>query len=107
LVRGYPERRLVARLFILIIAAALAALGGPGLAAAGMHGSMTAFELPFRGPAKATALRQAIWKHRTELPVIERPDRLMIRVSTHFYNTFAEIDRLADVLPAALRSVCG
>jgi isopenicillin-N epimerase len=75
--------------------------------AAGMHGSMTAFELPFRGPAKATALRQAIWKHRIEVPVIERPDRLMIRVSTHFYNTFAEIDRLADVLPAALRSVCG
>jgi isopenicillin-N epimerase len=71
----------------------------------GMHGSMTAFELPARGPAKAAALRQAIWKHRIEVPLIERPDRLLLRVSTHFYNTAAETDRLAEVLPAVLDSV--
>lgn len=73
--------------------------------ATGMHGSMTAFELPVRGSAKAAALRQAIWKHRIEAPIVERPDRLLLRVSTHFYNTFAEIDWLADVLPGVLREV--
>jgi isopenicillin-N epimerase len=71
----------------------------------GMHGSMTAFELPFRGPAKAAALRQAIWKHRIEVPIVERPDRLLLRVSTHFYNTSEEIDRLAQILPGALAEV--
>jgi isopenicillin-N epimerase len=79
-------------------------IGGLGLplatpTAPGLHGSLTAFELPVRGPAAAAALRQAIWKHRIEVPIIERPDRLLVRVSTHFYNTTAEIDRLADVLP--------
>jgi len=73
--------------------------------ATGLHGSMTAFELPFKGPAKAAALRQAIWKDRIEVPIVERPDRLLLRVSTHFYNTHTEIDRLAEVLPGALREV--
>jgi isopenicillin-N epimerase len=72
---------------------------------AGMYGSMTAFELPIRGPAKAAALRQAIWKHRIEVPVVERPDRLLLRVSTHFYNEHEEIDRLVEVLPGALKEV--
>ncbi|HEX3150604.1 MAG TPA: aminotransferase class V-fold PLP-dependent enzyme [Gemmataceae bacterium] len=74
-------------------------------AVSGMHGSLTAFELPFTGAAKALALRNGIWKHRIEVPIIERPDRLLIRVSTHFYNTREEIDRLADVLPGALAEV--
>lgn len=69
-----------------------------------MHGSMTAFDLPMKGPAKAAALRQAIWKHRIEVPIVERPDRLLLRVSTHFYNTREEVDRLAEALPAALAS---
>jgi isopenicillin-N epimerase len=70
---------------------------------AGLHGSMTAFELPFAGSAKAAAMRDAIWTHRIEVPIVERPDRLLLRVSTHFYNTRDEIDRLADILPDALR----
>ena len=70
----------------------------------GMHGSMTAFELPIAGPARAAALRRAIWKHRIEVPIVERPDRLLVRVSHHFYTTEAEIDRLAEALPAALGS---
>jgi isopenicillin-N epimerase len=87
-------------------------IAGPNLKLAtptanGMHGSMTAFELPFRGPAKAAVLRQAIWKHRIEVPIVERPDRLLLRVSTHFYNTTEEIDRLAEVLPTALAKVTG
>jgi isopenicillin-N epimerase len=70
----------------------------------GMHGAMTAFELPIDGPERAVALRQAIWKHRIEVPIIERPERLLIRLSTHFYNTEDEIDRLAQVLPDALQA---
>src|SRR5262249_54861253 len=35
-----------------------------------LRGSMTAFELPITGPKKANALRQSIWKHRIEVPVI-------------------------------------
>jgi isopenicillin-N epimerase len=70
-----------------------------------LHGSLTAFLLPFTGAAKAAALRTAIWKHRIEIPIIERPDRLLIRVSTHFYDTHEEIDRLAEVLPQALRDL--
>jgi isopenicillin-N epimerase len=70
-----------------------------------LHGSMSAFELPVRGPSRAAALRKAIWKHRIEVPIVERPDRLLLRVSTHFYNTEAEIDRLADILPGALDEV--
>jgi isopenicillin-N epimerase len=67
-----------------------------------LHGALTAFQLPFAGPAKAAALRKEIWKHRIEIPVVERPDRLLVRVSTHFYNTQDEIDALAAVLPEAL-----
>jgi isopenicillin-N epimerase len=68
-----------------------------------LHGSMTAFELPqgTDGPA----LRRALWEHhRIEVPVIDRPDRLLIRVSTHFYNTRQEIDHLREALPDLLRS---
>jgi isopenicillin-N epimerase len=68
----------------------------------GMHGALTAFTLPFTGAEKAKALRTAIWKHRIEIPIVERPDRLLIRASTHFYNTEEEIDRLAEILPAAI-----
>ncbi len=86
-------------------------IGGiPGLAHAtpaepGLRGALTAFQLPFTGPAKAASLRRAIWKHRIAIPIVERPDRLLIRVSTHFYNTEDEIDQLAAALPEALASV--
>ncbi len=64
--------------------------------APGLCGAMTAFELP-RGTS-APKLRQELWARRVEIPVIERPDRLLLRVSHHFYTTEAEIDRLAAVL---------
>ncbi len=66
----------------------------------GLHGAMTAFELP--PGLDAAKLRAALWQHRIEVPVIERPDRLLLRVSHHFYTTEAEIDRLAVVLPECL-----
>ena len=63
----------------------------------GMHGSLTAFELP--AGLNAVKLREELWKRRIEIPIIERPDRILIRVSGHFYTTEAEIERLAEVLP--------
>ncbi len=66
----------------------------------GMHGSLTAFELP--AGLNAAKLRAELWKLRIEIPIIERPDRLLIRVSGHFYTTEAEIDHLAAALPEVL-----
>jgi isopenicillin-N epimerase len=59
-------------------------------------GAMTAFNLP--PESDAVRLRRELWARRVEIPVIERPDRLLLRVSHHFYTTEAEIDRLAEVL---------
>ena len=44
-----------------------------------------------------------LWQRfRIEAPVVERPERLLLRVSTHFYNTEEEIDRLADAVNVLL-----
>jgi isopenicillin-N epimerase len=70
-------------------------------AAPGLYGAMTAFALP--AGVDPQRLRKELWEgHRIEAPVIERPDRLLIRVSTHWYNTKGEIDRLAEALPQLL-----
>jgi isopenicillin-N epimerase len=61
-----------------------------------LHGFLTAFRLP--AGLNAENLRTGLLQHRIEVPIIERPYGLLIRVSTHFYNTAAEIDRLAEVL---------
>lgn len=66
----------------------------------GLHGSMTAFELP--SGVDAATLRAELWNRRIEIPIIDRPDRLLIRVSHHFYTTEAEIDVLSEVLPEVL-----
>jgi isopenicillin-N epimerase len=66
-----------------------------------LHGPMTAFRLP--AGTDPVGLRRHLWEeHRVEAPIIDRPDRLLIRVSTHFYNTEAEIDRLAVALEELL-----
>ena len=72
-------------------------------AVAGLHGSMTAFVLP--AGSDPVAIRKKLWDARIEIPLIERPDRLLIRVSHHFYTTESEIDRLAEVLPAILPAI--
>jgi isopenicillin-N epimerase len=66
-----------------------------------LHASMTAFELP--ATTKAQLLRQELWqRYHIEVPIVERPDRLLLRVSTHFYNTEEEIDRLEEALAKLL-----
>jgi isopenicillin-N epimerase len=66
-----------------------------------LHGAMTAFRLPLS--AQAQSLRQGLWERfRIEAPIIERPEGLLVRVSTHFYNTEEEIDRLAEALQVLL-----
>jgi isopenicillin-N epimerase len=66
-----------------------------------LSGAMMAFELPAgTDPVK---LRAGLWRRRIEVNVVERPDRLLVRTSTHFFNTFEEIDRLADALPELIR----
>jgi isopenicillin-N epimerase len=81
------------------------AIGDTGLSLAtpatpGLHGAMTAFNLPTG--VNAAKLRKELWARRVEIPVIERPDRLMLRVSHHFYTTESEIDRLGEVLTEVL-----
>jgi isopenicillin-N epimerase len=71
----------------------------------GLHGAMTAFELP--AGVSAPKLRKELWDRRIEIPVVERPDRLLLRVSHHFYTTESEIDRLAEVLLEILRAAQG
>jgi isopenicillin-N epimerase len=58
---------------------------------------MTAFRLPPR--AQPEELRKHLWeRYRVEVPIVERPEAPLVRVSTHFFNTEAEIDRLAEAL---------
>jgi isopenicillin-N epimerase len=66
----------------------------------GLHGAMTAFELPTG--VSAPRLRKELWSRRIEVPIVERPDKLLLRVSHHFFTTEEEIDRLAEVLPEVL-----
>jgi isopenicillin-N epimerase len=68
----------------------------------GLSGALTAFRLP--PGTDAAALRQGLWEgYRIEAPVIERPEGLLVRVSTHFYNTEEEVDRFAEALAALLK----
>ena len=51
------------------------------------------------GGRRWRAAKQLQW---TCVPVIERPDRLLVRASTNFYNTEEEVDALAGALGAIL-----
>jgi len=65
-----------------------------------LHGAMTAFRLP--AGQDALTLRRGLWERRIEVPIVERPEGLLIRTSTHFYNTEEEIERLAEALAVLL-----
>jgi isopenicillin-N epimerase len=62
-----------------------------------LHGAMTTFWWP--PGLDAERLRQQLWERRIEALVNEWPEGLTLRVSTHFYTTEAEIDRLAAAIP--------
>jgi isopenicillin-N epimerase len=66
-----------------------------------LHGAMTAFWWP-PGLSAAT-LWQRLWEQRIEALIGEWPEGLTLRVSTHFYTTELEIDRLAAALPEITR----
>ena len=62
------------------------------------HPALRGFMTPFRLPASRQAAhwRTTLWeRYRIEAPIVERPEGLLLRISTHFYNTEAEIDRIA------------
>jgi isopenicillin-N epimerase len=86
-----------------------------------LRGFMTAFRLP--PGVDPPTLRKQLWQeYRIEAPIIERPvgiltqvnthsappthvgPHCLIRVSTHFYNTHEEIDRLAQALKELLKT---
>lgn len=62
-----------------------------------MHGFLTAYRLPAH--VDIPRWRQILWdKYHIEVPLFERPEGWLMRVSTHFYNTPAEIDLLTQAL---------
>jgi isopenicillin-N epimerase len=62
-----------------------------------LHGYLTAFRMP--NDANGPHWRTTLWeRYRIEAPIVERPEGLLIRVSTHFYNTEAELDRITDAV---------
>jgi isopenicillin-N epimerase len=65
-----------------------------------LHGFMTSYRLPVS--VHAPNWRAALWERRIEAPIVERPEGLLLRISTHFYNTEAEIDRIADAVKELL-----
>lgn len=68
-----------------------------------LNGFLTAFRLP--APARENAWRKFLWdRHRVEVAFVERPGHLLLRVSTHFYNTREEVDRLAQGMEELLSS---
>jgi len=59
-------------------------------------GAMTAFWL--QAWLNVEEARRSLWEKRIEAVINEWPDGLILRVSTHFYNVEADIDRLAEAL---------
>jgi isopenicillin-N epimerase len=66
-----------------------------------LHGAMTAFALP--KDVEAAELRRHLWeRYRLEVPIIERPKGLLVRVSTWWFNTEEEVDLLTRALKELL-----
>jgi isopenicillin-N epimerase len=62
-----------------------------------LHGAMTAFWWP--PGLNPDRLRRGLWDRRIEALINEWPEGLTLRISTHFYTTDAELDRLAEAVP--------
>ena len=66
-----------------------------------LHGFLTAYRLP--ASVDGPTWRKALWERfRIEAPIVERPEGLLLRVSTHFYNTEDEIARIGDAVESLL-----
>lgn len=64
---------------------------------AALSGGMTSFALPIG--TDAAALSAGLWERfRVDVAVVEGPRQPLIRVSTHFFNTRDDIERLAEAL---------
>ncbi len=64
-----------------------------------LHGFLTAYRLPT--DVQAPLWRTGLWERfRIEAPIVERPEGLLLRISTHFYNTEEEIDRIGTAVEA-------
>lgn len=62
-----------------------------------LHGFLTAYRLP--PGTDIQRWRKVLWeKYRVEVPIPERPEGPILRVSTHFYNTHEEIDLLCQAV---------
>ena len=61
-----------------------------------LRGGLTTFKLP---RDLGQQFRAALWeRHKIEINLIEHPDGHLLRVSTHFYNTPEEVDKLARAI---------
>lgn len=66
-----------------------------------LHGFLTPFRLP--ASVQAPVWRKALWERfRIEAPIVERPEGLLLRISTHFFNTEEEIDRIGTAVETLL-----
>jgi len=66
-----------------------------------LSGGMVAFEVPTW--VDAAGLRRQLWeRYRIEVSVIDGTEVPLLRVSTHFFNTRAEAERLAEALGTEL-----
>jgi isopenicillin-N epimerase len=62
-----------------------------------LHGGMVAFTLP--EATDAAVLRRRLWdRHRIEVSVNQATNPALLRVSTHFFNTDLEAERLTEAL---------
>jgi isopenicillin-N epimerase len=66
-------------------------------AAESLSGAMTAFWWP--DGLNDEELRKRLWDRQIEALINSWPEGLTLRISTHFYTTETELDRLADAIP--------
>jgi isopenicillin-N epimerase len=69
----------------------------------GLHGAMTAFRIPSSVRSSWSEIRQRFWDRGIEVPVVERPDFNLLRVSTQFYNTREEVTHLRLAVSECLK----
>jgi isopenicillin-N epimerase len=65
-----------------------------------LSGAMTAFWCP--PGTDDEQLRRRLWDRRIEALVNKWPEGVMLRISTHFYTTESELERLAEAMPSLL-----